>query len=194
LEDELKGCNSMGAVRQKAKQYQGGTQAFQEMLHKSLNKTIDVIGGRMQRLQWKEKDIELYQAADWNDISEFISIFLELDEFPEAFKKQCSSGNSIDFTEFLKKGSALKEFLTNHVHQSPYVLQIRKKAGCDCRFCTGCIIKPPRMDFESFEDLNWVPLPLRKQAGPKELHYKSFDELYGTPQPHGTAKSSRFET
>ena len=192
LEDQLKGCNSMGAVRQKAKQYQGGTQAFQEMLHKSLKKTIDVIGGRMQRLQWKEKDIELYQAADWNDISAFISIFLELDEFPQAFREQCCSGTPIDFTEFIKKGSALREFLTNHVHQSPYVLQIRKKAGCDCRFCTGCIIKPPRMDFESFEELNWVPLPLKKQAGPNdEVHYKSFDELYGTHPNHMEQPSLR---
>ena len=162
LEEQLKGCNPMGAIRQKAKQYLGGIQAFQEMLHKSLRKTIDVIGGRMQRLQWKEKDIKVYQASDWNDISAFISIFLELDEFPEAFQEQCSSGNSIDFTEFLKKGSAMKEFLTNHVHQSPYILQIRKKAGCDCRFCKNCIIQPPRIDFESFQELNWVPLPLKK--------------------------------
>lgn len=192
LEEQLKGCNSMGAIRQKAKQYQGGIQAFQDMLHKSLKKTIDLIGGRMQRLQWKGKDIEVYQAGDWDDISAFISLFLELDEFPEAFQEQCSSGNSIDFTEFLKKGSAMKEFLTNHVHQSPYVLQIRKRAGCDCRFCKNCIIKPPRMDFESFQDLNWVPLPLKKQTGPNdELHYKPFDELYGTHPNHMEQPSLR---
>lgn len=192
LEEELRGCNSMGAIRQRAKQYQGGISAFQDMLHKSLKKTIDLIGGRMQRLQWKEKDIKLYEAADWNDISAFISIFLELDEFPQAFQEQCSSGTPIDFTEFIKKGSALKEFLTNHVHQSPYVLQIRKRAGCDCRFCKNCIIKPPRMDFESFQELNWVPLPLKKPAGPNdEVHYKSFDDLYGTHPNHMEQPSLR---
>lgn len=192
LEEELKGCNSMGAIREKAKQFRGGQKSFENLLHKSLENTMKIIGGRMQRLKWKEEDVKMYEAAEWDDILPFISMFLEVDKFSDKFKDRCLNGKSIDWSELQSKTSIVAEFMEKHVYQSPYLLQIKKVSGCDCSLCSRKIIKHPRLDQDEFENLNWVPLPLKSGVdNDGNLHYKDFDEIYGSFPNHTEQPSLR---
>ncbi|KAI8100283.1 hypothetical protein M9435_006767 [Picochlorum sp. BPE23] len=192
LEEELKGCNSMSAIREKAKQFSGGEKSFQDMLHKSLENTMNIVGERMQRLKWKEQDIKLYEAAEWDDISAFISIFLQLDEFSDKFREKCLDGKPVDWSELQSKTSIMAEFMNKHVHQSPYLLQIKKVPGCDCTLCSKNIIKNPRLDQDDLDNLHWVPLPLKSGVdGYGNMHYKDFDEIYGSFPNHTEQPSLR---
>jgi hypothetical protein len=192
LEDELKGCNSMGAIREKANQYSGGRKVFQDMLHKSLENTMKIIGERMQRLKWKEEGVKLYKAAEWDDISALISQFLDLDEFSDKFRDKCLNGKPVDWSELQSKTSIVAEFMEKHVYQSPYLLQIKKVSGCECTLCSNNIIKSPQMDSDAFESLNWVPLPLKSGVNDDgKMHYRDFDEIYGSFPNHTEQPSLR---
>jgi hypothetical protein len=107
---------------------------------------MKIVGDRMQRLKWKEQDIKLYEAAEWDDISAFISIFLQLDEFSDKFRGKCLDGKPVDWSELQSKTSIIAEFMNKHVHQSPYLLQIKKVPGCNCSLCSKNVIKNPRLD------------------------------------------------
>ena len=191
LEEELKGCNSMGSIREKAKRFPGGEAEFQALFNNSLTKAIGSVSDRMARLQWKEEDITTYPAGDLEDIGDLIETFLKIDEnFSSQFKDKCTRMCSIDWTEFMRRGSPVKEFISKHVRQSPYVLQIKKIQGCNCKLCASNIIKPCRMDSSTFNDICWLPLPLKKANGEDgKIHYKDFDDLYGTEPNHSDQPS-----
>eukprot|EP00889_Picochlorum_renovo_P006413 jgi/Picre1/33443/NNA_008767.t1 len=189
LERQLKGCNSMGSIREKAKRYpqsSGGEAEFISMFQKSLERAKARINDRISRLGWKSEKISTYESGDNDSILELVEVFLKTDDqFSDALKSKCRRLGAVDFSELQRKNSPIKEFISNHVKQSPYMLQIKKKNGCDCTLCRLKMIKPPRLDEETFKDLTWVPLPLKKQLGEDgKLHYKDFDELYGLEPNH----------
>jgi len=189
LEKQLKGCNSMSAIREKAKTFPislGGEKEFISLFHSSLENAKRKISDRMSRLGWKNESIGMYEAVDESGILELVETFLQTDDnYSDNLKAKCRSLGSIDITELQRKNSPIKEFISNHVKQSPYMLQMKKKDGCTCSLCRLNMIKPPRMEAEAFRDLKWMPLPLKKEVGEDgKMHYKDFEDLYGLEPNH----------
>jgi len=187
LEQELKGCNSMSSIRERAKTFPEGEEAFKSLFRSSLQKATRKISERMSRLNWKGESIGMYEAGGIDNISLLVEKFLETDpQYSDAFKRKCRGLNSLDWSELQRKESPIKEFISKHVRQSPYVLQMKKIDGCSCTLCRLDIIKPPRLDTDTFFDLKWLPLPLQKplDGADGEVHYKDFEDLYGLEPNH----------
>jgi hypothetical protein len=187
LEQELKGCNSMSSIREKAKHFPEGEEAFKSLFRGSLQLATRKISERISRLNWKGESIGMYEAGSMENISSLVEAFLETDpQYSDSFKKKCRTLNSLDWSEFQRKESPIKEFISKHVQQSPYVLQMKKIDGCSCTLCRKKIIKAPRLDADKFADLKWLPLPLQKpqDGGDGQIHYKDFEDLYGLDPNH----------
>ena len=80
----------------------------------------------------------------------------------------------------------LQEFLEHCCTAKHYFFSIKK---CGEPTCTIC--RPPRCSSEDFEKLHQLPDPISGE----DLHYKSFEELYGkqTTKDHRECKNKNKE-
>ncbi|UZO09453.1 uncharacterized protein OCT59_029676 [Rhizophagus irregularis] len=73
-------------------------------------------------------------------------------------------------TEHIKRRPHLQEFLDHYCTMRHYFFSIKKCGEPNCTIC-----RPPRCPPEDFVQLHCLPDPVPGE----DLHYKSFEELYG---------------
>ncbi|CAG8523511.1 4076_t:CDS:2, partial [Scutellospora calospora] len=157
LEILISKANNMSEIRRITEK----NPTLKTCLIESLQQPIRLIRDIFERQSLKEVPFETYDAATEEEIESFWETIHIVDD----------SVIQEDRTmEHIKK--KLKEFMDHCCTIRHYFFTIKKCGKVDCCICRPCHCTP-----EEFEQLKQLPDPISGE----DLHYKSFEELYGTP-------------
>ena len=114
------------------------------------------------RLNLKGKPLIVQESAPDEEIESLWSEILRVDH---------TLTRSDTTKKTIKDKEKLLKFLESHCRETHYAFSIKKCGSPSCQVC-----RLPRLPPNVFSTLHHLPDPT-----PKDGHYKSFDELYGTP-------------
>lgn len=160
FEKEASKCNSLTSLRETAKKDPN----FKSAAIDSLSHVKSLLVQVLRRLKLKDKTFTPFFPASEIDIDTLWNEAIRVDS-------TLNREESIT-TKKLPGKKDLNAFLQHCCTRRHYSFQI-KKCGSDS--CTIC--RPPRLPKQVFNSLSVLPDPVPTEDG----HYKSFEELLGTP-------------
>jgi hypothetical protein len=137
----------------------------------SLKPSITKLAERFELASWTGESLQQFDAATDDEVKAMWEQVLKID-------------GSLEIGKLTKAGLAgkqpLQEFLKCHTLLRKYPMHIFKVVDCVCAFCASGIIKPIRMPADEFARVHVLPDPQPRTRQGEDLHYKTFEELYGT--------------
>ena len=155
FESAILNCNNLQQLRQ-------ATISCKESVSSSLKSPIDLLHSVFKRLELKGKSFELYDAATKEEMEEFWSVLLLIDD---------SLTESNPTKKTLQTKSKILDFMKHCCRVRHYSFQVKKCGTPSCSIC-----KPVRMNQELFKQLHFLPDPVPGN----DDHYKGFPEVYGS--------------
>lgn len=160
LEQKIKGCNTMEALRKQQPIVQDAWTA-------SIREARRVVEQRFSRLIYSERQVHVHDAATQRAVREFVAKAAQID--PEI------DGTTIDLKQKnLTNKSKLREFISFHCQERHYSFQVKKCGHDHCRFG---VCQPPRLSQDVFDSLSWLPDPI-PDTGSAD-HYTRYADLKG---------------
>ncbi|EXX72288.1 uncharacterized protein LOC105331766 isoform X1 [Rhizophagus irregularis DAOM 181602=DAOM 197198] len=150
-------CGTMNEIRKIAEE----NPTLKGDLIASLQAPINLIHNVFSRQSLKDEPFETFTAASET----------EMERFWETIQLVDGSVTNEDCTaEHIKQRPLLQEFLEHCCTAKHYSFTIKKCGEPSCTIC-----RSPRCSPEDFEQLYRLPDPVPGE----DMHYKSFEELYG---------------
>lgn len=154
-------CNSLSTLREAAKK----DPAFQEAAVDSLTHVKSLLVQLLDRLQLKGNKFIPFFPASEDDISSL------WDELVQHVDSTLNREETITKKKLPGKKD-LHAFMKHCCVRRHYSFQVKKCGSSSCSIC-----KPPRLPKQVFDTLEFLPDPVPGEDG----HYKSFQQLFGTP-------------
>ena len=178
VEAEITKCNSIANIRKLA----NGKPEIIGQVADSLSPVKITLTKIIHRLQLKEKNFKTFSAATTEEIDNFWSALLVLDETLKWEDK--ITRKAVEHSSHEK----LKSFISHCCRSARYSFDILKCGNTTCELC-----KPVRLPSDIFSKLIHLPFPVPSADG----HYQPFIEAYNKPssseehRPSASAKRPR---
>ncbi|EXX53582.1 hypothetical protein RirG_242550 [Rhizophagus irregularis DAOM 197198w] len=158
-ENLMSKCGTMNEIRKIAEENPN----LKEDLITSLQVPIHLIRDVFSRQALKGEPFKTFPAASETEIERFWEIIQIVDD--SVTHEDCTA-------EHIKRKEYMQEFLEHCCKSRHYFFSIKKCGESTCTIC-----RPIRCSTEDFEQLHHLPDPVPGE----DLHYISFEKLYGTP-------------
>lgn len=160
FESEVSKCNNLAELRRVAE----GKAEFKSAVQESLSPVKLLLSNIFSRLILKDRNISVFQSASENELGEFWSAILALDDTLQYNRK-------VNRDKLSTEHPKLSAFIEHCCRVEHYTFGILKCGSSTCSIC-----KPVNLSMDVFTLLKHLPNPIPGEDG----HYRSCSEVFGT--------------